>query len=198
MALAVVFIGLGIQDIWAQDVRGSLNRRGIPRRLITMSNHNVMLGVGGFNFNGSARYAFEWATADNFTVVMGACLRGDVTSTGIEQPVFPDDNVLRLSGVLSVEPRLYDNFDKRDRLGKNTMLNSANYVSVEAAWVTPAIYHKEYYAGSGFFTVSPRWGLRRVYHGSFAMEFFAGVTALISSGDVRWGPDLGLRVGFVF
>jgi hypothetical protein len=165
----------------------------------TESNHSIHANVAALNFHAGAGYSYEWAFAPKWTVVGSAWFKGEF-SWG--QNFFGGNySTFILHPTISVEPRLYYNLGRRKARGRNTALNSGNYVSATVSCFFPSIdgrngVYRDFY----HFGIAPHWGMRRMYGGHFLLEFHAGVLVLMAPAirETIAAPDVNLKLGFVF
>jgi hypothetical protein len=165
----------------------------------TESNHSLHLNIGATNFHAGAGYTFEWAFAPKWTLLNSVWLKGE-GGWGYNM-LFGEYSYFVLSPSVSVEPRFYYNLAKREARGRKTALNSGNYLGTTVSCFFPTINGREgAYRDYYHFGIAPHWGLRRVYGDHFLLEFHAGILMLMSSytNEFLMGPDLNLKIGYVF
>ncbi|MDR3253266.1 MAG: hypothetical protein LBT35_06880 [Tannerella sp.] len=104
--------------------------------------------------------------------------------------------------VLTLEPRLYYNILKRQAKGKNTVHNSANYLSLKTS-VHPSfgiVAHN--YEVYGDLIILPSWGIRRHIgrHFNYELGIGAGYEYVFPKNGDRGHVDfvigLNLRIGY--
>jgi hypothetical protein len=164
----------------------------------TESNHSVHLNAGATNMNLGVGYSYEWAFAPKWTLLGSAWLKGEF-SWG--QNMFFDYSTFILHPTISAEPRFYYNLGRRAGRGKNTALNSGNYLSATVSCFFPSIDSREgVYRDFYHFGIAPHWGMRRVYGNHFLLEFHAGALILMApyTDEFKIGPDVNLKLGYVF
>jgi hypothetical protein len=165
----------------------------------TESNHSLHLNIGALNFHAGAGYSYEWAFAPKWTLIGSAWLKGEF-SWG--QNFFGNNySTFILHPTISAEPRLYYNLGRRASRGRNTSLNSGNYLSATVSCFLPSIdgrngVYRDFY----HFGIAPHWGMRRVYGDHFLLEFHAGALILMApaTSETVVAPDVNLKIGYVF
>ncbi len=150
----------------------------------TKSNHSIYLNLIGLS------YGYEQSIGGKFSILGHAGLMtpywGWASSSGIFYSVNP---------YIGIEPRFYYSLNKRYNKGENTSFNSANYLSIDLAYMFKPILKKDV-VSSGGFLISPTWGLRRVFRDFWLLEFNLGVNCFISH-YVGWSPKIDLKFGIV-
>lgn len=143
------------------------------------SNHTVSTTLGA-----GLEYAFEWAYAGKATLVARAGLasKGFTLTDNLEQFFWKGT----MSPAVTLEPRYYFLMDWRDRHGKYTAGNSAEFVGV------PVMYTL-----GGDLAVSPVVGVRRAFERHWFHEFTAGADFLCLPSFIIT-PHVGYRIGFLF
>lgn len=99
---------------------------------------------------------------------------------------------------LELTPRLYYNLNRRIKKGKRTQLNSANFfaLSVQHIFKPVATLNAE---GYSLTSITPHWGLRRVYLDWLLLEVALGANYNRDNyGTKDWDPYIDVRVGYVF
>lgn len=163
----------------------------------TESNHSIHANISWANFHAGSGYSYEWAFAPKWTLLGSAWLKSEF-SWGENFIIGKYSNFI-LHPTISAEPRFYYNLNSRERKGKNTALNSGNYLSTTFSCFLPSIYGKNNtYRDFVHYGVAPHWGMRRVYANKLFWEFHAGILILAAEGDTAWGPDLNLKFGYTF
>ena len=149
------------------------------------NNHTVStsLGLG-------LEYGFEWAFAGQATVIgrIGYASKGFTLTSALDN--FHWSSTLAPS--VTLEPRYYFLMDWRDRHGKYTSGNSAEFFSVPTT-LTLAKDAK----GIGELAVSPVLGVRRAFATHWFHEFTAGAD-LLCLPTFLVTPHVGYRIGFLF
>lgn len=164
----------------------------------TESNHAVHANISAANYHAGLGYSYEWAFAQKWTLLGSAWLKGEFMWGS--DFFLGDYSTLLLHPTISAEPRFYYNLNRRERKGKNTALNTGNYLGATLSLFLPSIYGKSgAYRNFVHYGISPHWGMRRVYSNNLFLEFQAGFVILAASGlDSAAGPDLNLKFGYVF
>ncbi len=106
--------------------------------------------------------------------------------------------------ILRLEPRWYRTLDRRLRKGKNTANNTADFLSLKAAFL-PDLFtiSSEDVRVRSTIALTANAGMRRVYwdHFSFELGLGAGFAADLENqyGDsVYFLPEIGLKFGYNF
>lgn len=113
-----------------------------------------------------------------------------------------------LTPVITAEPRLYYNLDKRRAKGKNTSSNSGNFISLKAS------FHPDWFVISNYsdikiisdISIIPTWGIRRVIGSHFNYEAGIGLgyryifakQAGFYENESQLAVNIHLRVGYTF
>ncbi len=111
-------------------------------------------------------------------------------------------NTYVLAPVITAEPRWYYNFERRNRKGKNTSKNSANFIGLKVSfnpdWFT--ISNDDNIIVSNQIVFIPKWGLKRTLGDHFTYETGIGFGYGYQFDDDYGGvaADLHLRIGYTF
>ena len=154
-----------ILSLMALVVAASLQAQVRPRNNHTVS---TTLGLG-------LEYGFEWAFAGQATVIgrVGMVSKDFVLRSGLDNFQWS----ARMSPGVTLEPRYYLLMNWRDRNGKYTEGNSAEFI--------------------GELAVSPVVGVRRAFAKHWFHEFTAGADLLCLPEFIAT-PHVGYRIGFLF
>lgn len=167
-----------ILSLMALVVAASLQAQVRPQNNHTVS---TTLGLG-------LEYGFEWAFAGQASVVARAGLvsKEFLLRSGLDSFQWAG----RMSPGITVEPRYYLLMNWRDKHGKYTSGNSAEFVGVP----TTLTFSGD---GIGELAVSPVFGVRRAFARHWFHEFTAGADLLcLPEFDVT--PRVGYRIGYLF
>ena len=149
------------------------------------NNHTVSttLGLG-------LEYGYEWAFAGKATVIgrIGMVSKDFTLRSALDNFQWS----ATMSPGVTLEPRYYLLMDWRDKHGKYTSGNSAEFVGIPTT-VTLAKDGK----GIGEMAVSPVFGVRRAFEKHWFHEFTAGVD-LLCLPEFYVTPRVGYRIGFLF
>ena len=149
------------------------------------NNHTVSttLGLG-------LEYGFEWAFAGQATVIgrVGMMSKDFTLRNSLDNFQWSTT----MSPAVTLEPRYYILMNWRDRHGKYTSGNSAEFIGVPTT-VTLARDGK----GIGELAVSPVFGVRRAFEKHWFHEFTFGADLLCMPEFVA-SPHVGYRIGFLF
>lgn len=135
-------------------------------------------------------YGFEWAFAGQATVIgrIGYASKDFTLSSALDKFHWSTT----MSPMVTLEPRYYFLMGWRDRQGKYTSGNSAEFFSVPTR-LTLAKDAK----GIGELAVSPVLGVRRAFARHWFHEFTAGADLLCLPSFIVT-PHVGYRIGFLF
>ena len=156
------------------------------------NNHTVSttLGLG-------LEYGFEWAFAGQATVVarIGMVSKDFTLRSSLDNFQW---SATMCPGV-TLEPRYYILMNWRDKHGKYTSGNSAEFIGVPttvtfATKGTGMTYSSN---GIGELAVSPVFGVRRAFARHWFHEFTAGAD-LLCMPEFIVTPRVGYRIGFLF
>ncbi len=118
-----------------------------------------------------------------------------------------NDNIYIMTPVITLEPRWYYNIKKRERKGKNTSNNSANFIGLKTS------YHPDWFVISNDdiytpdqISIIPYWSIKRTIGNHFTYEtgFGLGYNYFIygnNSGITNengLAAELHLRIGYTF
>ena len=147
------------------------------------NNHTVSTTLGA-----GLEYGFEWAFAGQATVVARAGLvsKDFILRSGLDSFQWS----ARMSPGVTLEPRYYLMMNWRDKNGKYTEGNSAEFIGIP----TTLTFAKE---GISDLAVSPVVGVRRAFARHWFHEFAAGVD-LLCMPEFYVTPHVGYRIGYLF
>lgn len=150
-----------------------------------VSNHTVSTTLGA-----GLEYGFEWAFAGQASVIGRI---GMVSKDWTLRSAFDDFQwgTSMVPGV-TLEPRYYFLLNWRDRHGKYTAGNSAEFVGVPST-----VTLRKDGKGLGEVVVSPVLGMRRAFEKHWFHEFTAGAD-LLCYPAFKATPHVGYRIGFLF
>jgi hypothetical protein len=160
----------------------------------TQTNTSVTLNTFGAGIN----YESAWGQ------------RGSIIArAGLIVPVMGNNWVgdfnYSLNPEVGVEARLYYSLDNRAKKGKNTGLNSADYLSMDCRYIFGPIasdihdfWGNHYDENLRGLLISPNWGMRRVYGGHWVFEFSPGLNFFVEPALVTITPRANFKFGFVF
>lgn len=163
----------------------------------TQVSNNIYANISGANYHAGVGYSHEMLFSPKWTVLGSVWLKGEF-SWG-KNFVVGRYTSLIVHPTFSAEPRFYYNLGSRQRKGKNTALNSGNYLSTTFSCFLPSIYGTNNDSRNFLhYGIAPHWGMRRVYSNNLFLEFHAGIVILIGNGESVWGPDLNIKFGYAF
>lgn len=166
------------------------------QKTAAVSNHTVSMQILGLE------YGYEQRLGGSFSMVF----RAGLVPAGIY--VFNDYFSFGYAAAMklgvNVEPRFYTNFGRRQRLGKKTYKNSADFVAlkVQAAFGSKFIPDISEFEDMRFSSrvdasITPMYGIRRVWGRNWFGEFSVGARiGLYSSWYVA--PYIQYRIGLAF
>ena len=169
-----------ILSLMALAVAAAVQAQVRPRNNHTVS---TTLGLG-------LEYGFEWAFAGQASVIgrIGYASKDFTLRSALDNFQWSTT----MAPAATLEPRYYFLMDWRDRHGKYTAGNSAEFFSVPTT-VTLARDLK----GIGELAVSPVLGVRRAFARHWFHEFTAGAD-LLCLPVFAVTPHVGYRIGFLF
>ncbi|TCD10190.1 hypothetical protein EZ449_10205 [Pedobacter frigidisoli] len=91
--------------------------------------------------------------------------------------------------------RRYYNFEQRNKKGKKTANNAANYYGLDVSAYFAPLLDNEYF-GNGEIGITPQWGFQRNIGKKVNFELMLGPTVRLGDGDPYFGVDG--RIGFSF
>ena len=147
------------------------------------NNHTVSTTLGA-----GLEYGFEWAFAGQATVIgrVGLVSKDFILRSGLDSFQWS----ARMSPGVTLEPRYYLLMNWRDRNGKYTEGNSAEFIGIP----TTLTFAKD---GIGELAVSPVLGVRRAFARHWFHEFTAGAD-LLCMPEFYATPRVGYRIGYLF
>ena len=156
----------------------------VQAQVRTQTNHTISTTLGA-----GLEYAFEWAPGlGNATLVAraGAASRTWTLSSALDAFFW----TTTMAPAVTLEPRYYFLMDWRERNGKYTRGNSAEFVGVPVT----AYFNQK---GFGELVVTPQLGVRRAFAKHWFHEFTAGAD-LLCLPSFKATPHVGYRIGFLF
>jgi hypothetical protein len=149
------------------------------------SNHTVSTTLGA-----GMEYGYEWAYAAQATLTgrIGYVSKDFMLRSALDNFQWASSMV----PAVTLEPRYYFLMNWRDRHGKYTRGNSAEFFSIPAM----ATLRKDG-KGLGEVAVSPMLGVRRAFERHWFHEFTAGAD-LLCYPAFKATPHVGYRIGFLF
>ena len=159
---------------------------------VTEKSQSVTLNILGLQYN------YEKPLSDKTTIIWHGGLAGDLGYSKTKVLSFESEEwVYAIRAVAGADFRYYYNLAKRDRLGKNTRSNSANFWSVDLSCYTPPFVSEG--VDEKFLAVlTPGWGLRRIYKNNLLFELNLGVYLGVNDSDFGIGPSLNVKFGYSF
>ena len=149
------------------------------------SGHSISASIVGFE------YGYEHAMGENWSMVFRAGLP-PVLSSYIR---YTDSNgqanvtaQFNAMPALTVEPRLYTTLNRRERLGKSTVNNSSDFLSLRTI-----VYTSDF--GSYYITAIPMYGFRRGSEHWFREYTLGAAFHTIKPGFL---PHFNFRIGYSF
>jgi len=144
-------------------------------------------------------YAYEHPLARRFTIVgrVGA----DTEAMWSSHTFYGDYySYFMVAPSIDIEPRFYYGLDRRARHGRSTRGNAGSFVSLQLKNILPMGYiSNDTMRIVGSTSLTPMWGLRRVWGEHWLFEFTAGETIAIGwGGEFQHGLYANIRFGYSF
>ncbi|CAD7811845.1 hypothetical protein CHRY9390_02425 [Chryseobacterium aquaeductus] len=159
----------------------------------------VQAGFLGTNVYNETNFSKEFALRTEFNLETSLFFKDDLFSEKSGFVMFP---------TISLSPKWYYNINKREKLGKNTANNSANYISAKLSyvpdWFVISNSDTDGLRVNPVISLVPTWGIRRNFGKNFNYEFQAGIgVAKFLEKDyvfssVQVVPNLSFRIGYDF
>ena len=110
------------------------------------------------------------------------------------------DYHLAVSPTITTEGRWYFTYKRRYNNGKKTLLNSAEFLSLQAVYVFKSIAAKGANDVPAAFFLMGNLGLQRTWgkHLNFELKFGYGIGYIPESSSFGQGGNLNLKIGYVF
>lgn len=164
---------------------------------VAVSNHSVNLHLLGLGYTYEHSFGGDFTLLGTVSLDAGLAWGTDMWSE--------DYFVYAVRPSIAIQPRYYYNFAQRADKGKNTNLNSANFVALQMLYGFPSIIHEDVRLVSIMY-VCPVWGLRRVWSDRWLLEFWAGpsfATAFENTNssaafELQFDVMVELKFGYVF
>jgi hypothetical protein len=171
---------------------------------VEKSMFNIQTGLVGFWASYEARLSDRWTLRTEAGLDLWAYETNESTPSGTKT-----ETGTALVPSISLEPRWYYNIAKRNREGKHTVNNSANFITVAIEY-----YPDLFLIGSvpddiyvpDQISIIPKWGMRRsIANSNFNYELGGGVgyTAYLEeAGNMKQSSDVAIdfhaRIGYTF
>lgn len=174
-----------------------LSAVGLSAQTSTEKTQSVGLNILGLQYN------YELPLGRTTTVVFHGGVAGELGFSSSSVFVYDDGNIhydswfASLRGVVGADFRHYYNLSKRERKGKSLKDNSGNFFAVDFQYYTPGFYTHNMRTNN-IVSMSPSWGLRRVYRSNWLIELNLGFSVGFDGSYFGWRPDLGFKVGYSF
>ena len=148
--------------------------------------------------------SYEPKLFGNFTIDLCSGVGGgyDIYAADDEIPSFISNyeySFVKPALYLSLTPKYFYNIQRRADKGKNTELNSANYLGIRVKYVTPLSEYDPYHPVTATLLTNIHWGIQRTIGGHWLFNFQAGagygVTKDCSCGIIY--PALDLKLAYV-
>lgn len=161
---------------------------------VTEKNQSVSIGFSGID------YSYEHPLNDKHTVRLHAGLEGTLGyyELNIGDYWHNEDWIYAVNAEFGADFRYYYNLSKREMKGKSTYRNTGNFWAVDISYRTPSIVASKDIAVSHIVSLSPYWGIRRVYKSNLFFELNLGITALTHRGRFGCFPFADFKLGYVF
>ncbi|MDR2894721.1 MAG: hypothetical protein LBU97_04595 [Alistipes sp.] len=100
---------------------------------------------------------------------------------------------------LEVEPRFYYGLPRRDSHGRSAEGNSGSFLALQVKNVLPTGFVSDGAKIRGGTSLTPLWGMRRVWSDHWMFELTFGYTSAWGwGGDFHNSPHFGARFGYAF
>jgi len=108
---------------------------------------------------------------------------------------YEDETYFNIFPTVNAGIRRYYNFEKRNKKGKKTVNNGANYYGLEISAYFAPLLDNDYF-GNGEIGITPQWGFQRSIGKKINFELMLGPTLRLKEGGAYFGADG--RIGFSF
>ncbi|CAD7811851.1 hypothetical protein CHRY9390_02426 [Chryseobacterium aquaeductus] len=159
----------------------------------------VQAGFLGTNVYNETNFSKEFALRTEFNLETALFSKDDLFSEKSGFVMFP---------TISLSPKWYYNIDKREKQGKNTAYNSANYITAKVSfvpdWFLISNAETKDMRVYPMISVVPTWGIRRNFGKNFNYEFQVGIGAgkFLDNDNgfssIQVVTNLGFRIGYDF
>ena len=149
--------------------------------------------------------SYEPKLFGNFTIDFGSGVGGgyDIYAADDEGPSILTNyeySFEKPALYLSLAPKYFYNIQRRADKGKNTELNSANYLGIRVKYVTPLSQFDPYHPITATLLTNIHWGIQRTIGGHWLFNFQAGPGYAVTK-DCNCGiiyPALDFKFAYVF
>lgn len=156
----------------------------------------IQAGFFGANLYHETKIAEKTTLRGDINLNVGAAARVNfVGNSNVTVVAFPS---------VRIQPRYYYNIAKRAEKGKNTLNNSANYLSLNVEYVPEWVLfsNKNGIRGTNQIRFVPTYGIRRNFAQNFNYEFNVGLGYATSVGYPKNSSgttlDLSFKIGYDF
>ena len=161
-----------------------------------VSNHTISMQILGLE------YGYEQKLGGSFSMVF----RAGLVPAGIIviHDYFSSGFAASMKIGANVEPRFYTNFDRRQRLGKSTYKNSADFVALKIQAALGGVFVSSVsddgdisFSSPVEVSITPMYGIRRVWGKNWFGEFSVGARI---GWQTDWyvAPYIQYRIGLAF
>ena len=166
------------------------------QKTAAVSNHTISMQILGLE------YGYEQKLGGSFSMVF----RAGLVPAGIIviHDYFSSGFAASMKIGANVEPRFYTNFDRRQRLGKSTYKNSADFVALKIQAALGGVFVSSVsddgdisFSSPVEVSLTPMYGIRRVWGKNWFGEFSVGARI---GWQTDWyvAPYIQYRIGLAF
>lgn len=137
-------------------------------------------------------YSYEMRIARQMTLTATAMVLAD--NSYYEEY---GERIFQIRPAVTVEPRYYYNLAHRAAQGRNTWYNSADYFSLLVGFTYLPLYIDPYYFTTSYISISPAWGIRRVW-GHFLLDVNTGPVWHLNDFGTTFNWNLQIILGYIF
>ena len=168
----------------------------VTQKPTAVSNHTISMQILGLE------YGYEQKLGGSFSMVF----RAGLVPAGIIviHDYFSSGFAASMKIGANVEPRFYTNFDRRQRLGKSTYKNSADFVALKIQAALGGVFVSSVsddgdisFSSPVEVSLTPMYGIRRVWGKNWFGEFSVGARI---GWQIDWyvAPYIQYRIGLAF
>lgn len=139
-------------------------------------------------------YTYEYSLGRKFTVLGGAGINYSLIEYINNVFDLDSKNASCLAIQLNLQPRFYYNLDRRERLERKTLKNSADFFTLDIGYRFEPFYISVDIDGKDILWVVPKWGMHRALGEHWLFDLTAGI-GYIKIGD-KTGANISVSTGF--
>lgn len=133
-------------------------------------------------------FTYEKGLTDKTTFMINPAIGGAIGYGG-------GQTIWSINPHVVLEYRYYYNFDRRTRLGKNTLNNTANYLAPRVSIIFPVINQYENGAGAYAIVAGGVYGIQRTYNNGIYIKGEIGIG--VYGNDLEFTPVADFKFGYV-